>query len=58
MIFRIYHTRRGGHIHMRFFAGEKEGQLGKCGDLVMQLHEFEVFRIDSPNIEFTEEVGL
>jgi hypothetical protein len=44
MIFRIYHRTVGGHVHMRFFAGRTEGALGKCGDLVMRVEEFVVFR--------------
>lgn len=51
MIFRIYHETAGGHVHMRVFAGPREGALGKCGDLCMRVDEFEVFRligIDGP----------
>lgn len=43
MIFRIYHDKRGGHVHMRLFAGKKEGALGKCGDLCMREDEFVEF---------------
>lgn len=32
MIFRIYHETLGGHVHMRIFAGKRDGALGKCGD--------------------------
>jgi hypothetical protein len=44
MIFRIYYQQRGGHTHMRFFAGKREGALGKCGDLTMRNEEFAEFR--------------
>ena len=44
MIFRIYHETAGGHVHMRVFAGKRDGALGKCGDLCMRVEEFEEFR--------------
>ena len=44
MIFRIYHETLGGHVHMRVFAGKRDGALGKCGDLCMRTEEFEDFR--------------
>lgn len=44
MIFRIYHEKRGGHVHMAVFAGKTSGALGKCGDLCMREEEFVEFR--------------
>lgn len=44
MIFRIYHEKRGGHIHMAVFSGKTSGALGKCGDLCMREEEFKEFR--------------
>lgn len=59
MIFRIYWTKAGGHIHMRFFAGKQEGALGKCGDLCMRSYEFDEFRARAEKaemlIDFREE---
>lgn len=56
MIFRIYHKTLGGHVHMRVFAGNTEGALGKCGDLVMRREEFQYFYLIMPlEIEFHEE---
>lgn len=43
-IFRIYYKLLGGHVHCRFFAGPKEGALGKCGNLVFRKKEFETFK--------------
>jgi hypothetical protein len=44
MIFRIYFERLGGHVHLRVFAGDAEGSLGKCGDLTMRAEEFALLR--------------
>jgi hypothetical protein len=55
MIFRIYHDKRGGHVHMRFFSGRHDGAMGKCGDLCMRADEFDVFREMHPNIQFRAE---
>lgn len=56
MIFRIYWKKLGDHVHMRVFGGKQEGNLGKCGDLVMRIHEFEEFakRLDAI-VQFIEE---
>jgi hypothetical protein len=54
MIFRIRYAAAGGHVHCRLFAGRHEGALGKCGDLVLTIQQFELFR-GKPFIEFTEE---
>lgn len=40
MIVRVYYRELGGHTHMRVFAGEREGALAKCGDLIMRNYEF------------------
>ena len=40
MIFRVYHETKGGHVHIRLFAGKRDGALGKCGDLCMRVEEF------------------
>ena len=58
MIFCIYYETLGGktlggHVRMQVFAGKAEGALGKCGDLVMRVEEFERFRSIVP-IEFRE----
>lgn len=44
MIFRVYYYLNGAHYHMRFFAGKRGENLGKCGDLVMREEEFESFQ--------------
>ena len=43
MIFRLYHTTKGHHIHCRLFAGDTDGALAKCGDVVFTFEQFEVF---------------
>jgi hypothetical protein len=58
MIFRFYHETLGGHVHIRLFAGKKEGALGKCGDLTMRVEEFKEFKeelILQAQIEFVKE---
>lgn len=55
MIFRIRYVARGGHVHCRFFSGSRDGVLGKCGDLVMRLDEFDLFREAATFIQFREE---
>jgi hypothetical protein len=55
MIYRIYHKRLGGHVHMRVFAGKQDGGLGKCGDLIMRDYEFDEFRSRAGFIHFIEE---
>lgn len=60
MIVRIYHKRLGGHVHMRVFAGETEGALGKAGDLCLRVEEFNALLGQTPTIEFCneDEAGL
>ena len=55
MIFRLYHETQGGHVHCRFFAGPHDGALGKCGDLTMTVAEFDVFKENTPFIQYREE---
>jgi hypothetical protein len=55
MIFRLYHETRGAHEHCRLFAGDHEGALGKCGDLVMRVQEFAQFRASATFIQFRPE---
>jgi hypothetical protein len=56
MIFRMYYQQRGGHTHMRLFAGKQDGALGKCGDLTMRNYEFDEFReLHEHTIEFRPE---
>jgi hypothetical protein len=55
MIFRLYHETRGGHVHCRLFAGQHEGALGKCGDLVFRSEEFATFVKRFAFIELREE---
>ena len=57
MIFRIYYEAAGGHVHMRVFAGKRDGALGKCGDLCMRIEEFDDFRAltQHSQIEFRAE---
>ncbi len=43
MIFKIRHKRLGSHTHLTVFAGEREGSLGNCGQLVMLNDEFDLF---------------
>ena len=58
MIFRLYHETKGGHVHCRFFSGPHEGALGKCGELVMRVEEFEQFAWDTRSrIEFDPPIG-
>lgn len=58
MIFRIYHETLGGHVHMRLFAGKRNGALGKCGDLTMRVEEFTAFQslMQYSQIEFYPEL--
>ena len=49
MIFRIYHKKLGGHVHMRVFSGKTDGALGKCGDLTMREEEFAEFLLAFAN---------
>lgn len=44
MILRIYHEKRGGHVHMAVFVGNTSGALGKCGELTVRVDEFDEFR--------------
>lgn len=46
MIFRLYHETKGGHVHIRFFAGPKEG---------MRVEEFNEFIFVTKGIEFVPE---
>ena len=55
MIFRLYHTTKGGHVHCRLFAGLRDGALGKCGDITMRTDEFEQFKKLAGFIQFREE---
>lgn len=56
MIFRIYHLRKGDHVHMRVFAGERDKTLAKCGDLVMRKEEFTAFkRWLTPRVQFVDD---
>jgi hypothetical protein len=55
MIFRLRYRMLGGHVHCRLFAGTHEGALGKCGDLVMRIEEFELFKAAASFIQFREE---
>ena len=55
MIFRIRYLLRGGHYHCRFFAGDSEGKLGKCGDFCMRKEEFDIFRSAATFVQFMEE---
>ena len=56
MIFRIYHKKLGGHVHMRVFSGKTDGALGKCGDLTMREEEFAEFFARTGHImQFVEE---
>jgi hypothetical protein len=45
---RLYPERRGGHTHVRVFAGTeaaaKGKSLGKCGDLVFRNEEWAAFQ--------------
>ena len=52
MIFRLYHETRGEHVHCRLFAGPHDGALGKCGDLVMRVAEFESLVDACPMIDY------
>lgn len=54
-MFRIRYELRGGHVHMRVFAGTSEAALGKCGDLVMREEEFDNFRERADFVEFKPE---
>lgn len=43
--FRIWHERKGGHVHLAVFAGRARALThGKCGDLCMTVEEFDEFR--------------
>lgn len=42
---RLRFVKKGGHIHIRVFAGPHEWALGKCGDLVMRPEEWDEFRL-------------
>ena len=51
---------RGGHTHMRVFAGPASNLThGKCGDLSMTNEEFEQFRaaVKSSDFEFVDEAA-
>ena len=52
MIFRVYHETK---VHIRLFAGKRDGALGKCGDLCMRVEEFEVFRESAGFVQFRPE---
>lgn len=53
--FRVRYEIRGGHVHMRVFAGKGSMSLGLCGTLVMRVEEFEDFRHDTMFFEFLPE---
>lgn len=55
MIFRLYHETLGGHVHCRLFSGKHDGALGKCGEIVMRVDEFAIFREAAGFIQFREE---
>lgn len=42
-LFRLRYEVKGGHTHVRFFAGKGSASLGKCGDLVFRNEEWEEF---------------
>ncbi|MFH1634072.1 MAG: hypothetical protein ABIG63_08685 [Chloroflexota bacterium] len=33
----------GEHVHLKLFCGEQEGSLGKCGELIMRIGEYQLF---------------
>lgn len=55
MIFRLYHTMKGGHVHCRLFAGIRDGALGNCGSLTMRAEEFAMFQRSAGFIQFRDE---
>jgi hypothetical protein len=58
MLFRFRYEVRGGHTHVRLFAGPGSLSLGLCGNLVFRNAEWEQFKaeLDRPGmIEILEE---
>ena len=57
MIHRWRYEVRGGHVHVRVFCGTHEAALGKCGNLVYRVEEFDILRpgLERHGIQFMEE---
>lgn len=43
-IYTFYWAKRGGHTHVRLFAGNTANALGKCGDLCFRNEEWTEFK--------------
>jgi hypothetical protein len=51
----VHYEIAGSHVHMAIFAGLGEATtLGKAGDLVLRVEEFESFKKGYANWEFKE----
>jgi len=57
MFFRLRYKVLGGHTHVRFFAGQGDSSLGKCGDLVFRNEEWVAFigQLANTSIEILHE---
>lgn len=54
--FRFRYETRGGHVHIRVFAGPSADTThGKCGDLCMTVAEFEDFKDLRADVDFVPE---
>lgn len=58
LIIRVYFEVRGGHTHMRVFAGMDGKNLGKAGDLCLRNEEFLAWQAKKSKIEFVDGTTL
>lgn len=43
MIYKFKHSKRGGHVHVKFFAGRNIHTLGLAGDFTLRVEEWPLF---------------
>lgn len=51
---RIYYEVLGGHTHITIWTEPRNGQVGKCGDIIMTNEEFQAWQSGAIRLEFFE----